>query len=148
MTEDEPVADLGRPLPEWTPRPGLERDPARIDLLIEQLRLLWKEHPNMRLAQLLVNLLDPEPNRLFYVEDHVVSAKIFEFRECGVWPSGREIPPQWVISGELPPPEVRHQLRPIFDQITRKGRVEDEDVESILDTFRDRCDPKEPEDQP
>ncbi len=81
--------DQDMQLPEWSPRPGVERDPERIDVLIEQLRLIWKEHPTMRLGQLLVNLCDPHPNRLFDVEDHVVSERIFELRRTGVWPGAR-----------------------------------------------------------
>ena len=54
--------DPDKPLPTWTPTPGQPRDPERIDVLIEQLRALWAEHPSMRLGQLLVNLADPKPN--------------------------------------------------------------------------------------
>jgi hypothetical protein len=72
-------------LPQWAPSPGAERDPARIDVLLKQIEVLWKEHPEQRLCQLLCNLLDPEPNRLFYVEDHVVSEKIIGFRQTGLW---------------------------------------------------------------
>jgi hypothetical protein len=81
--------DPDKPLPNWTPSLGVERDPARIDVLLAQVAALWKEHPHQRLGQLLCNLLDPEPNRLFYVEDDAVSQKIFEFRETGRWPSAR-----------------------------------------------------------
>ncbi len=68
------------PLPKWSPGSG-DRDPERIDVLVEQLRLLWNEYPNFRLGQLLVCLCDPQPNVLFNVEDHTVSEKIFELRE-------------------------------------------------------------------
>jgi hypothetical protein len=120
------------------PAPNTERDPARIDVLLQQLERVWKQHPDQRLGQLLVNLLDPEPNRLFYVEDHTVSEKIFELLETGRWPAGRGSPPEWVLSGERPPPEVRERLRPIFDRITRSGEVQHEDALDLLDAVLDR----------
>jgi uncharacterized protein YihD (DUF1040 family) len=48
------------------------RDPARIDRIIEQLRSLWKEYPDLRLGQLLetVKSLNEGPVESFYVEDH------------------------------------------------------------------------------
>lgn len=78
------------PLPDWRPSRGAERDHGRIDVLLKQVELLLKAHPDQRLLQLLCNLLDPQPNRLFDIEDHVVSEKIFEFRETGRWPSARQ----------------------------------------------------------
>jgi hypothetical protein len=81
--------DPTSPLPPWRPSPGAERSPDRIDVLLEQIKTLWKEQPNQRLCQLLCNLADPQPNRLFYIEDHVISEKIFEFRRTAQWPSGR-----------------------------------------------------------
>ena len=78
---------VNEPLPTWSPASGQERDPARIDVLIDQLRALWKEHPTLRLGQLLVSLCDPQPNRMFDVEDHLVSERIFELRETGIWPT-------------------------------------------------------------
>jgi len=107
-------------------------------VLLGQIGRVWKENPELRLCQLLANLLDPEPNRLFYLEDHTVSERIFESRETGRWPSGRGEPPEWVLRGELPPPEVRRQLGPVFDRIARKGRVDDGDVGRILDSILGR----------
>ena len=47
------------------------RDPARIDLIIEKLRNLWKANPDLRLGQLLVNLIRPQEPcpQVFYFED-------------------------------------------------------------------------------
>ena len=137
--------DPNRPLPPWQPRPGSERDPERIDVLLQQIERIWKDNPTMRLGQLLVNLLDPQPNRLFDLEDHTVSQRIFEFYETGRWPSGRAEPPEWVLSGERPPSEVRRQLRPIFDDITRKRSVENEDVDNIVDTILGHDQSEEPD---
>lgn len=47
------------------------RDPARIDDLIEKLWDAWRANPDLRLGQLLVNLIRPgEPcPAVFYFED-------------------------------------------------------------------------------
>ena len=79
--------DPASPLPPWRPSRGAERNPARIDALLKQIETLWKVHPDQRLCQLLCNLADPQPNRLFNIEDHVISNKIFEFRRTGHWSS-------------------------------------------------------------
>lgn len=43
------------------------RDPNRIDLILDQLKTLWKKYPDLRLGQLILNVLqDP---LLYYVED-------------------------------------------------------------------------------
>ena len=81
---------VDQPLPKRSPGSG-ERSPERIDVLVEQIRLLWHEYPNFRLGQILVNLCDPQPNALFYVEDHTVSEKIFELRETKVWPTAQPL---------------------------------------------------------
>jgi hypothetical protein len=77
--------DPDTPLPVWRPAAGQEREPERVDVLIEQLRSLWKRHPSMRLGQRLVNIAGLRPNPLFNVEDHVLSEKICAIRETGAW---------------------------------------------------------------
>jgi hypothetical protein len=54
------------------------RDPARIDRMIEMLWELWKAQPDLRLGQLLVNVIRPgEPcPRVFYAEDTDTEAKL------------------------------------------------------------------------
>ena len=54
------------------------RDPVRIDRIIELLREVWKQSPDLRLAQLIVNSLPPgEPcPRVFYAEDDVVERSL------------------------------------------------------------------------
>lgn len=43
------------------------RDINRIDLILDRLKTLWKKHPDLRLGQLILNVLqDPT---LYYVED-------------------------------------------------------------------------------
>lgn len=47
------------------------RDPARIDVVLEKLRTVWKRDPDLRLAQLIVNVSganQPCPE-IFYLED-------------------------------------------------------------------------------
>jgi hypothetical protein len=80
--------DPNQPLPEWRPSLG-ERDPARIDVLLGQLAAVWKQYPDMRLGQLVVNLLDPAPNPIFNVEDHTLSQKIVEHQRTGRWPTAQ-----------------------------------------------------------
>jgi hypothetical protein len=79
--------DPNKPLPVWTHQPGEERDPERIDVLIEQLRDLWRRYPSMRLGQVIVSTVDPDPNPLFNLEDHVLSERICAVRDSGQWPT-------------------------------------------------------------
>ena len=63
------------------------RDPERIDAILAAIGEVWHRHPDMRLGQLLVNLLDPEWNKLFNVEDDVLAERLREFNEIGRWPT-------------------------------------------------------------
>src|SRR5437764_11905452 len=57
------------------------RDPNRIDRMIEMLWELWKAQPDMRLGQLLVNVIRPgEPcPRVFYAEDTDTEKKLAKY---------------------------------------------------------------------
>lgn len=57
------------------------RDPARIDRMIEKLWELWKLHPDMRLGQLLVNVIRPsQPSpQIFYAEDTDTEQKLTQY---------------------------------------------------------------------
>lgn len=66
---------------------GKPRDPARIDQILAAIGEVWHAHPDMRLGQVLVNLLDPEWNKLFTIEDDVLAARLREFNETGRWPT-------------------------------------------------------------
>ena len=59
------------------------RDPARIDRMIEKLREIWHANPDMRLGQMLVNVIRPgEPcPRVFYAEDTDTEAKLAKYPE-------------------------------------------------------------------
>ena len=57
------------------------RNPARIDILIEKLRLLWHTSPDIRLGQLIVNLSRNEFGiaqraALFNLEDDLIEQAI------------------------------------------------------------------------
>ena len=51
------------------------RDPERIDIILSKLKTVWSEMPDIRLSQLIVNLIKedrhPEPTcpKVFYYED-------------------------------------------------------------------------------
>ncbi len=63
------------------------RDPARIHEILPLIERIWRDNPDMRLGQMLCNLLDPNPNKLFYVEDDVLLERLREFLSTGVWPT-------------------------------------------------------------
>jgi uncharacterized protein YihD (DUF1040 family) len=50
---------------------GPPRDPARIDEMLEMLGKLWKRYPDLRLGQLIVNLVSPSSpcSEIFNRED-------------------------------------------------------------------------------
>ncbi|MBN9122042.1 MAG: hypothetical protein J0I06_23355 [Planctomycetes bacterium] len=58
------------------------RDPNRIDRVIEKLREVWKAHPDLRLGQLLVNVIRPSQPcpQIFGVED------TFTEQQLNHWP--------------------------------------------------------------
>jgi hypothetical protein len=61
------------------------RDPARIDRIVELLREVWKNHPDMRLGQLLVNAIRPSRPcpQVFGVEDDVTQKGLTAFLTTG-----------------------------------------------------------------
>ncbi|HEY4262957.1 MAG TPA: hypothetical protein VGM98_22545 [Schlesneria sp.] len=58
------------------------RDPNRIDSLLEAIRDLWQRQPEMRLGQLLVNVMRPSQPcpEVFHVEDDQLARKLEEYR--------------------------------------------------------------------
>jgi hypothetical protein len=44
------------------------RDPKRIPVILEMLGNIWKKYPDMRLGQLIENVVD-NPTVLYYIED-------------------------------------------------------------------------------
>ena len=47
------------------------RDPNRIEIVLNEIKEIWKKHPDLRLCQLLLNLV-ANPNSLYYVEDDIL----------------------------------------------------------------------------
>jgi uncharacterized protein YihD (DUF1040 family) len=43
------------------------RDPKRIDIVLQQLATLWKETPDLRLGQMILNVMNDV--QLYYIED-------------------------------------------------------------------------------
>lgn len=46
------------------------RNPQRIDNILERLKIVWKDNPDLRLGQLLLTVVDAD--RLFYIEDEIL----------------------------------------------------------------------------
>jgi uncharacterized protein YihD (DUF1040 family) len=59
------------------------RDPARIDVLLQTLRSVWVQEPDLRLGQLLIIAAKPkEPSPyLFYIEDEALLDGLIQYRE-------------------------------------------------------------------
>lgn len=53
------------------------RDPKRIDKILDELKVLWKKYPDMRLGQLILNVI-PE-TRLYYVEDETLIKDLLKY---------------------------------------------------------------------
>ena len=53
------------------------RDPKRIDVVLAKIREEWTKYPDLRLMQLLVNVLGVGDH--FYVEDEEFLAKLAEY---------------------------------------------------------------------
>lgn len=56
-------------------------DPDRFDRVIEKLWAVWKTQPDMRLGQLLVNVIRPSQPcpQIFGVEDAIVESKLDKY---------------------------------------------------------------------
>ena len=53
------------------------RDKYRIDAILNQVQEIWKNYPDLRLGQLLLNVArDPE---LYYIEDEELIKKLKEY---------------------------------------------------------------------
>ena len=46
------------------------RNPERIDNILERLKVVWKENPDLRLGQLMLAVI--KMDRLFYIEDEAL----------------------------------------------------------------------------
>lgn len=52
------------------------RDPARIDRILEAIRLKWKASPDLRLGQLLINAAPRFEHAGYHVEDDELEAAL------------------------------------------------------------------------
>lgn len=55
------------------------RDPNRIEPILNDLMIIWKEHPELRLCQLLSNIAFAggwKNNDLFYIEDDKIAEQL------------------------------------------------------------------------
>ena len=43
------------------------RNPNRIDRILNEIRIIWKQYPDLRLGQLILNVI--EDPALYYIED-------------------------------------------------------------------------------
>lgn len=100
------------------------RDPARIP------RTYWRAHPDLRLAQILVNFADARPNPLFYVEDDVIFTRVL-----GEVANRRSELVQRQINGEkLTVEEVTeiHNIEETLDRVEPGPASLPDDVKTLL----------------
>lgn len=57
------------------------RDPKRIGKVLGELRKVWDRYPDLRLGQLLDNVLAKE--NMFYIEDETLATKFKKFSLMG-----------------------------------------------------------------
>lgn len=57
------------------------RDPKRIQVVLNELRILWEKYPDWRLGQLLSNL--PLDKDLFYIEDDEIINVLQKIQQHG-----------------------------------------------------------------
>ena len=56
------------------------RDPKRIDVILQEISTIWHKYPDMRLGQLIGNVL--EGPSLYYVEDDSLVKALKDMYEC------------------------------------------------------------------
>ena len=56
------------------------RDPKRIDIILQEIGAIWHKYPDMRLGQLIGNVL--EGPSLYYVEDDSLVKALKDMYEC------------------------------------------------------------------
>lgn len=54
------------------------RDPERIDKVLNTIKKIWKQYPDLRLCQLLFNITN-DANALYYVEDDVLEKALKDY---------------------------------------------------------------------
>lgn len=58
------------------------RDPKRIDEILNELREVWTSNPDLRLCQLIVNVVNPKQSspEVFYIEDDEFRSRLRKLR--------------------------------------------------------------------
>ena len=56
------------------------RDANRIDSILTELKRVWEKHPDLRLGQLICNIIPEE--KLYYVEDNIMQERIIVWDKC------------------------------------------------------------------
>jgi len=56
----------------------MTRDPDRIDEVLEEVEEYWKEHPDLRLGQIIVNIAERNVVDPFYIEDDELKSALEE----------------------------------------------------------------------
>jgi len=56
------------------------RDPKRISEILKRLEVVWKKYPDLRLGQLLIDVLHVRNNFLFYIEDDKLIEEVEKFQ--------------------------------------------------------------------
>lgn len=61
---------------------SMMRDPERIDEILNELREVWTANPDLRLGQLIVNVVNPKESsqEVFYVEDEEFRSRLRKLR--------------------------------------------------------------------
>lgn len=52
------------------------RDPARIEPMLTLVRTIWTAQPDLRLGQLLLNVVEDEGTVAYYLEDDLLEARL------------------------------------------------------------------------
>jgi uncharacterized protein YihD (DUF1040 family) len=59
------------------------RDPKRIDRVLQTVAAYWKQHPDLRLMQLLLNLAYEGHQDPFYLEDELLEERLRQWLRQG-----------------------------------------------------------------
>jgi uncharacterized protein YihD (DUF1040 family) len=98
------------------------RDPKRIDALLTQVREIWEKNPDLRLGQLLCNVIDEDEDP-YNVEDEILAHRLDAFYT-------RKISPELALALEA---KISEGLRAERDQAWRDGLTLGHDRKSVPD---------------
>ena len=59
----------------------MARDPKRIEDVLSRIRRLWHMYPDLRLGQLLINVVNNPDHDIFYVEDDALISMIEDYQK-------------------------------------------------------------------